>query len=211
MKTALLAWLVLAWSIRAQDTVTIPKARLQELERKEAELEKLKGELSKTKGENIELKKQHETDAAKIIAAPVVEPHISPAMATLPPLNQGETVSALDLAGHYRTDAAAADQRYRGRIFRVQGQVASFEKPHFIRPYYILLKTADSEIKVLCEFMPPESYSAVFTTDHGAQLVGQTADHRRISIAKTGQELVIEGKCKGLGGSVIVMSNCAVK
>ncbi len=57
-----------------QDTVTVPKSRLEELERKEAELNKLKGDLNTTKGdldktkgdlnktkdENLELKKLHE-------------------------------------------------------------------------------------------------------------------------------------------------------
>src|SRR6266481_5562067 len=59
-------------AIFAQDTVTVPKSRLEELERKEAELNKLKGDLNKTKDENAELKQQHKVDAAKIAEAPQV-------------------------------------------------------------------------------------------------------------------------------------------
>src|SRR6184192_403442 len=79
----------LAATVSAEDTVTIPKSRLQELERKEAELEKLKGDLSRTKGENLQLKKQHKEDVAKISAAPSSEAvitHVSPPLESLPAL-----------------------------------------------------------------------------------------------------------------------------
>ena len=50
----------------AQDSVTIPKARLEELERKEAELKKLKGEFEKTtQGENAQLNQQQPQNAAQ--------------------------------------------------------------------------------------------------------------------------------------------------
>src|SRR5712691_10295399 len=102
----------------AQETVTIPKSRFEELQRKEAELEKLKGDFSTTKGENMRLKKLHEQDALKLSSAPPpqsVVTHVSPPMASLPPLSQGEIVNSLDLANYYRADAAAADGRFRKR------------------------------------------------------------------------------------------------
>ncbi len=77
-----------ALSALAQDTVTIPKSRLEELQRKEAELDRLKGDLKATKGENLQLKKQHTEDAAKISSAPPAQPvvtHASPPMAELLP------------------------------------------------------------------------------------------------------------------------------
>jgi len=195
----------------AQETVTISKARLDELLRKEAELEKLKGEVSKTKGENDESKKQHEQDSAKIAAAPAHRIYSGPPLSSLPPLTDGQTVSAMDLAGHYRSDTPKANQRYRGQRFCVAGEIAAFEKPPFVRPYRIVLNTADPERKVICDFTPPEDFKSVFTTDHGSKLVGQTASGARTSIAKIGQAVVIEGKCKGMSGSAIMISNCQMK
>src|SRR2546422_84127 len=124
----------LALSALAEEMVTIPKSRLQDLERKEAELEKLKAELSKAKGENVQLKRPHAEAVAKIAGAPANEPvvtHVSPPMASLPPLKEGEMVDAVDLANHYRAGAAAADERYRKQKFKVRGEVAGFEKPMF--------------------------------------------------------------------------------
>ena len=141
----LLASLALALPVWAQDSVTVPKSRLDELQRKEAELEKLKGELSKAKSENVQLKKQQDQDSAKIASAPLVDAHLSPPIGTLAALKDDETISALDLGNHYRADAAAADQRYRAKRFRVEGQIVAFEKAPMIRPYRFILKTADPE------------------------------------------------------------------
>src|SRR5689334_1070719 len=64
MKSRFLMWLVLplvmsqAPRLLAQNDVSIPKSRLEELERKERELERLKGDLNKTKDENAQLKKE---------------------------------------------------------------------------------------------------------------------------------------------------------
>src|SRR5579864_9359847 len=52
------ALLLLARPARAQDTVAIPKSRLEELERKERELDRLKGDVSQTKAENAQLKEK---------------------------------------------------------------------------------------------------------------------------------------------------------
>src|SRR5438876_431383 len=101
----LLLLVIMVRPVWAQETVTILKSRLQELERKEVELEKLKGEFRSAKGENVQLKNQHQDDAVKISSAPPApshETHVSPPMASLPPLAQGEPVDAVDLANHYR-------------------------------------------------------------------------------------------------------------
>src|SRR5207245_892364 len=111
--TLLLLPVTLAFSIMAQETVTIPKSRLEELQRKEAELNSLKGDLKATKGENLQLKKQHQEDSIKISSAPTpMATHVSPPIASLPPLTTGEIVDAMDLANYYRADAAAADHRF---------------------------------------------------------------------------------------------------
>jgi hypothetical protein len=209
-------WLlvVMTLPIMGQETVTIPKARLQELERKEAELEKLKGDLTKTKGENTQLKKQHQEDTVKIATAPPMEPpvtHVSPPMQALSPLQKGDTVDAMDLANHYLADAPSADLRYRKRTFKVEGEVAGFEKPMFTRDYKLVLKTADRRIKVICDVMPPEKYSAVFTIKDGSELVGLAAGQTRVPITKVGDTVVIEGQCKGVSGLAVRMSGCELK
>jgi hypothetical protein len=203
-----------AFHTRAAEMVTIPKARLQELERKEAELEKLQGDLSKTKGENVQLKRQHQEDAVKIASAPVPEPivtHVSAPMASLPALQKGETVDAMDLANHYVADAAAADARYRKRTFKVQGEVVGFEKPLFTRDYKIILKTADRQTKVVCDVFPPDKYRAVFTIKNGSELAGLISGETRMPIAKVGDTIVVEGECRGISNSAVKMSGCELK
>src|SRR5436190_18755423 len=66
----LLLLVIMVRPVWAQETVTILKSRLQELERKEVELQKLKGEFRSAKGENVQLKNQHQDDAVKISSAP---------------------------------------------------------------------------------------------------------------------------------------------
>src|SRR5207253_11293185 len=83
----LLLLVCLSFPVAAQDTVTIPKSRLEELERKEAELEKLKGALHTAKGENVQLQKQHQEDAARIASVPIVI-HVSPPMTSLHTLTE---------------------------------------------------------------------------------------------------------------------------
>src|SRR5436309_2629107 len=120
-----------------EESVTIPKARLEELERKEAELEKLKA------GQNVTSQKPPAADSAKSTAAPPAEPvatRVSPPLASLPPLEAGQPVEAMDLANYYRADAAAADQRFKKQKLTVRGEVAGFDKPLFRRGYKMILK-----------------------------------------------------------------------
>jgi hypothetical protein len=210
----LLLVLSAALSAVAQETVTIPKSRLEELQRKEAELDSLKGDLKATKGENLQLKKQHQEDAIKISSAPpaqAVVTHVSPPMASLPPLTTGEIVDAMDLANYYRADAAAADHRFRKQMLRVLGEISAFEKPPFIRDYRILLKTADREIRLVCDMNPPEQYDAMFTVKHGSELVGQMSGRNRVPIAKVGDKVIIEGQCRGLTDGTVKLSGCEFK
>ena len=239
-----------AWPMSAQDDVTIPKSRLEELERKEKELERLKGnlgktndakaqlkkekaaakppaaqtaapittnlapaapapsdsevdrlksELTKTKDENLRLKQENEKAAARSQAAPVVN-YVSTPMASLPQLKPEDIVEAMDLANYYHADAAAADQRYRKQKFTVRGEIVAFEKPPFLTNYRILLKTPDRAIKVICELNPPENANAVFTVNHGEQLVA-LAGERRVPMLKVGDTVQVAGWCRGADGS----------
>jgi len=210
IRSALLISLLLASTPRlpAQDDVTIPKSRLEELERKERELEQLKGDLNKTKDENTQLKKEKANAQARpsAPAAPMpVVTHVSPAIGSLPPLKPDELVESLDLAAYYHADVQTADQRYRHHKLRVRGEIVGFEKPLLIRNYRVLLKTPDRDVKVICDFLPPENSNAVFTTDHGAQLVALSGE-KRIALAKVGDIAVVKGECKGLHGGAVTLS-----
>ncbi len=210
------------------DTVPISKARLEELLKKEAELNKMKGDLNKTQGElkqtegalekskdeNQELKKQLEQEAAKPAATPTPAPeitHVSPPLSTLPLLKEGEIVDAMDLGNYYHTDVAAANQRFLKRSFQVRGEIAAFERLLFIRNYKIILRTADRELKVVCNIYPPDQYRTVFTTDYGSKLVGELQDGRRVELASRGGTATIAGECKGLEGTEIYLSGCELK
>jgi hypothetical protein len=194
----------------AQDTITVPKSRLEELERKEAELNKLKGDLNKTKDENVELKKQHDVDAATIAETPKVIKHVSPPMNSLPPVVSGAAVDAMDLADHYRIDAATADQRYRKQKLKLNGEVVGFGSQLFLKPYRIMLKTPDRGTRLTCSIQPPEKYSAVYSIKEGSQLVGTSQRYEDEVIARLGDQVVIEGTCDGLKNSVVHMSGCAL-
>jgi hypothetical protein len=202
----------LAPSSPAQDSVTVPKSRLEELEQKERELERLKGGLNKPKDQNVQPKVQKSTELP-VTNVEVVVTHVSPPIASLPPLTKGDVVDSMDLANYYRTDAVAADQRYRHQKFTVRGEIVGFEKPLLLRNYKILLRTADRDTRVICDFLPPENSNAVFTTDHGSTLVAMTYVHEngkqgdvRIPMAKIGDVAVIKGECKGIHGNEIKMS-----
>jgi len=200
----------------SQETVTIPKARLEELERKEKELEKLRGELSATKTETVRLRKEKEdavARAAAVTAAAQAEPdvtHASPPMATLAPLAKGEMVDAMDLANHYRADPAAADARYRKKVFLVKGEIVGFEKPMLTRNYHVLLRAADRQMRVLCVVEPPEKFSAVFPAKAGTVLMGAYSSGARFPLARLTDAVVIEGRCGGLDGGVVKLGGCTL-
>src|SRR5215471_6210837 len=184
----------------AQDNVTVPRSRLEELERKERELEQLKGDPNKTQTENTQLK--HETPKPVPPPAEPVVTHTSPPISSLPPLKADEIVDSLDLSNYYHADPAVADNRFRHQKLTLRGEIVGFEKPLLIRNYKVLLKTADRDIKVICDLLPPEKSNAVFTTDHGSKLVvlmGET----RVPIAKIGDIAVVKGDCKGLHGGAV--------
>src|SRR5437868_12706694 len=115
---------------KGQDDVTIPKSRLEELERKEHELERLKAE--KPREDNPALKQPAEGVPAKPVATAVTQPvpiPVGPAMDSLPPIKDGELVEAVDLANHYRQDSPAAVKRYNKRKITLHGEIVAFEKP----------------------------------------------------------------------------------
>jgi hypothetical protein len=63
---------------------------------------------------------------------------------------------------------------------------------------------------VICDFYPPENFRAVYTINGGTVLVG-TLPGTRVPIAKLGDNVVIEGRCKGLSGGGVKLTNCELK
>ena len=202
-----LTFLLVGPNALAQENVTVPKARLEELERKEKELDRLKGDLKKTTDENVQLKQQTEKVAARPVQAQAPEPavnYVSPPLDSLPALRPDDVVESMDLANYYRSDRGAADRRFRKQKVSVRGEIVGFEKPLWKSNYRVLLKTPGRDVRVICDFLPPENSSAVFTTDHGDQLVALIGDGR-VPLARLGQTVIARGECKGLSGDSVVM------
>lgn len=208
----LLAGLILP--ARAQDTVSIPKSRLEELEKKEAELEKLRNQLNHEKPVPSSGQAPVKAEAAGTIPAnPAAAPGpalTSPVPSTLPDLQPDEVVSAIDLANHFQQNRAGAERRYQKRSFALQGEIERFEKSAFGRSYRLIMKTANSNLKVICEVYPPRQYTAVYTASEGAEMVGVSGENRTV-FARAGSVAVIHGECKGLEGSAVVLKGCALK
>jgi len=188
----------------AQDTVTVPKSRLEELERKERELERLKGDVSKTNAENAELReKLHQMQTNQVAAPPASHP--VPAVATLPPLQPGDVIDSKDLVAYYRQEPAAAEQRFGNQRLTITGEIAGFEKPLLKRNYRVLLPGTEATTKVICDFYPPDKFNAVMIANHGTELVGVIGE-TRVPLAKVGEHVLIKGSCKGARESNVLIS-----
>ncbi|MGA2139926.1 MAG: hypothetical protein ABSH14_13800 [Verrucomicrobiia bacterium] len=228
----LLTLVIVIPALRAEeDTVTIPKSRLEELERKAAELDNLQGELKQSRAEQENLRQAREeadrkaaeqikaaaaakaeaektAEHARVVAAAA---YTAAPMESLPPLKPGQPVSSVDLLAHYAADPVAAGTRYgKGRI-TVEGEIVGFSKPPFIRPYELLLKTADPARRVVCGIEPPGEYKAVYPAKSGTVLVGITTRGDKVTLLQVGQPVVIEGQCGGLHGPNVTLDGCILK
>jgi hypothetical protein len=193
--------------ILAQDNVTVPRSRLEELERKEKELDKLKGGPGKSEIHDAQPKTQNEKPSMKPVVAPPPEPavsFVSPALESLPAVHPYDTVESMDLANYYHADVGSADRRFRKQKLIVRGEIVGFEKPLYKRNYRILLKSPIRETKVICDFLPPDKANAIFTTKHGDELVALFGESR-VPIAHVGQTAVVKGECKGISESAVMI------
>jgi hypothetical protein len=201
-----------AKSLAADESVTISKSRLEELERKAAELERLKGS-------NAPAVKAPEAKVLPV-AAPSQGVSAPPAVAAVArpavqvptvPLAPGEVISCEELAGHYLSNPSAADARYRGKKITVRGRIVAFDKPLFIRNYKILLQTSESAVRVICDIYPPTEYKAVYTTKEGTELVAVISERERVHLSRLGDYVTIRGQCTGFKGSAIRLTNCSLQ
>lgn len=192
----------------AQDNVTVPKSRLEELERKEKELERLKGSPSAPAPSP---KADPTTPAVPPASPPVLAPppepivrYSSPALDSLHPLKPDDIVNSLDLANYYYADPAAADRRFLKQKMVVRGEIVGFEKPLWKRSYRVLLKTPVRGTRVICDLLPPDKANAVFTTNHGDELMALMGD-QRVPLIKVGETAIVKGECKGYNNSVVLI------
>jgi len=74
----------------------------------------------------------------------------------------------------------------------------------------ILLKTGEAQTRIICDFYPPEKFKAVYTINAGTALVGVLPE-TRVPIAKIGDNVVIEGRCKGLSNGGVKLTDCELK
>jgi hypothetical protein len=184
--------------------VTVPKSRLEELERKEKELERLKGSAPSAPSQKSESPIPSVPAASPPVLSPPPEPVVrysSPALDSLDPLKPYDVVASMDLANYYYADSAAADRRFLKKKIAVRGEIVGFEKPLWKRSYRVLLKTPVRGTRVICDLLPPEKASAVFTTNHGDELMGET----RVHMARVGDTVVVKGECKGYNNSVVMI------
>ena len=106
-------------------------------------------------------------------------------------------MEARDLALYFSADAAAANQRFLNRPFRLRGTVDSFDPKMLRQRYDVILGTADRAMRVVCAFGYPEGTKAVFTKKGGRTLVRVSERGAEIPLLEAGQTVVVEGRCEG--------------
>jgi HAMP domain-containing protein len=204
-----------AASAFAQDTVPVPKRRLDELERKAAEVERLTRELEKARAELEALRRApppasapHASSATTSAVAGQTPPEPTPlpptpAIATLPPLAAGDTVQAIDLIRHFAADPAAAQSRYTGKQFRIEGEVGDLNKSAFLAPYQIIFKVPGQNLRAVCQVTPPAEYPRVYVTEDRRRVVGELRGARPTTFVESGKPVRLRIECKGLRDDVI--------
>jgi hypothetical protein len=199
-----------AGAVRGQDTVTISKSRLTELERKAAETDRLAGELEKAR-EEISRLKGEVAARPKAVYQPVLPPQVEQAIQKLPPtrpmtelpaLQKGEIVQVSDLLNHYAADSAAADLRYRKKNFKLRGIVTDVDKPMLVSSYKIYFRIPGNPLKMVCDVRSPEYFQKVYVKDR-EQVMGETRNGI-VKLVAIGQAVTLNGHCAGLKDGAII-------
>jgi hypothetical protein len=158
------------------------------LRRKTAEVERLKAELAVARGEAVAAQAKAEKAVAEA-RQPVLAPdnhelwkHLPPTRpaAQLPPLQKGETVNVFDLVNHYRAEPAAAQARYQGRDFLLEGIVERIEDRLVGRYVKVLCVSPDRNLRVVIEWKVPEEYPKFYTKAEGRRLFGGNSRSQRL-------------------------------
>jgi len=137
-------------------TVTIPRARYEELLRKEQELERLRSTHAQTPpgqpGSFGPTGPPAPNSGAGLSGTAVLAS--GPALDSLPPLPDQGPIRASLLAAYFLREPATAATRLRDQTLRVTGRVVGFEKPLLTRNYHVLLETDQPTVRVRCVVNP---------------------------------------------------------
>ena len=191
-------------------TVTIPRARYEELLRKEQELERLRGTLAQWPPGHpgsLEPTAPPAPSSGAGLSGTAV-PAASPALDNLPPLPDQGPICASLLAAYFLREPATAATRLRDQTLRVTGRVVGFEKPLLTRNYHVLLETDQPTVRVRCVVNPPESLRGVYLAQAGTVLMIADESGRRRPLLRIGDRVLLQGRVKGLEGQVVEMTGC---
>jgi hypothetical protein len=205
------------------------RARDIELKRQSEEIEKLKKELARKEQQLNQLQRDNESlkeEKAKAppppaVPAPVVQP-VSPTqplpppavlakpskpLADVPAVTETEVVEAADLGVYYHSDPTAADQRFKGKVFRIKGTVKRFTSKLLIRDYSVVLATADPMVEASCLFGYRPEWKSVYPANRGRELVAKV-ERGKMTLMTVGDVVTIQGECQGLDGNEVVFKRC---
>ena len=211
--TKQIAWAELPASLRQRYQT---EARQQ----KEAEIRKLKQDLARAEAEAAKLNQADQpTTETTLPATARVKPSGSttprehatetaqPAL-NRPSLNRDEVVDSAELVQQFKTDSAAAGERYRQKTLRVKGVIQRFEPKLFLRQYAVILESPEKFMRVILRFDYPDAYKSIYTIQNGQRLVGRPAENKETTLMTVGDPIVIRGRCKGLREAEIVFTGC---
>jgi hypothetical protein len=219
---SLLAWciatLLAVVAAGAQDLVTIPRARLLELERKEAELEQLKRAQSvgAVPSGPAESRSGSTNSTVNSKSPAVVRVSTTNSSATarkpaaLPPLDRGEVVPAAQLWEQFQTDPKAAAARYERARIRVAGEVVDLDKPSFVRHAIVFLGVNESRSRLACRLEPSAAGQNLMLTKGREELAEAGARGIRTPLARIGQRVVVEGWCRHAGGGNVTLTDARI-
>jgi hypothetical protein len=188
-----------------------PSELWRELRLRTAELESIKRELVTLRGERPRVappssaRTGSHSGPDRVVAVKPVPP-----MSSLPELKTSDVVLVEEIGQHYKTDPRTADQRYRRKVFRIEGRIDRFEEKLFVRRTEIILSSPEGAQRVVCELPFPEEFNAVYSTKGGQVLVGVSGNRREVRLMEVGQSVIFEGKCAGLQNGGIVFAQCRI-
>ncbi len=179
--------------------------KTQEVQRLKEALDRAQSDLKRLQEENQRLRQ--EKPAAT--NAPPPGPAVA-ALRDLPPLQEGDLVSAPDLVTHFQADPAAATQRYSKKMLRVSGTVRAFSVGVLQRSYEVRLESPEKSVLLTCRFNYLDQYRSVITQQKGRVLVGRIDDRSVRTLLRLGDTVVIQGRCGGLKDGEITLGGCQV-
>jgi hypothetical protein len=215
LQTALARWLLLVAILPggrglAADDPAAPaddelSRKAQEVQRLKDALDRAQSDLKRLEEENRRLRQEKPAATNAPAAGPAVAP-----MAGLPPLQEGDLVTARDLATHFQADPTVAAERYSKKVLRLSGTVTGFSIGVLQRTYEVRLESPDKSVRLTCRFNYVDQYRSVVTQQKGRVLVGRIDDRSVRTLLHLGEAVVIQGRCGSLKDGEIALTGCQV-